>query len=148
MILRLDSQHLASIKAHAESAYPNECCGLLLGKSDPTGKTVMEVRATQNVWQDESSDLTQKRRYEISPEAMLAAMKDGRTRGLDIIGVYHSHPDHSAIPSECDRAAAWSQFSYAIVAVPQGKAADVQSWSLNETSQFEAETIFVTSTQV
>lgn len=148
MILRLDPQHLASIKAHAESAYPNECCGLLLGKSDPTGKTVMEVRATQNVYQDESPDLTQKRRYEIPPEAMLAAMKDGRTRGLEIIGVYHSHPDHAAIPSECDRAAAWSQFSYAIVAVPKGKATDVQSWSLNEMSQFEAETISVTATQV
>ncbi len=107
----------------------------------------MEVRATQNVWQDESSDLTQ-RRYEIPPEAMLAAMKDGRTRGLEIIGVYHSHPDCLAIPSECDRAAAWSQFSYAIVAVFQGAATDVQSWSLNETSQFEAEPLFVTSTQV
>lgn len=145
MILRLNSQHILSIRAHAERTYPEECCGLLLGKSDPTGKTVMEVKATKNGWSaDGESDLTKKRRYEIAPEEMLAAMKAARSHNLDIIGIYHSHPDHPAVPSECDRAAAWSQYSYAIVSVLHGTSADLQSWSLDDQQVFQAETVLIT----
>lgn len=147
MILRLNSQHLAHIKAHAECTYPEECCGLLLGKSDPTGKTVMEVSAMTNVWRAESDadfGLTKQRRYEISPEELLAAMKDGRTRNLEVIGIYHSHPDHPAEPSECDRQAAWQHYSYAIVSVPQGTAADLRSWSLNDRQVFQPEALEIT----
>jgi proteasome lid subunit RPN8/RPN11 len=146
VILRLESQHLASIKAHAEGTYPEECCGLLLGKSDPTGKTVMEVRATTNHWQNgihPDSGFTKHRRYEIAPAEMLATMKDGRDRDLDIIGIYHSHPDHPAEPSECDRQSAWPQYSYPIVSVPKGIAGTVRSWSLNEQSHFEEEAILI-----
>jgi proteasome lid subunit RPN8/RPN11 len=146
VVLRLDSQHLASIQAHANSTYPEECCGLLLGTSDPTGKTVMEVRATSNAWEGEAdSDLTKKRRYTIPPEEMLAAMKDGRDRGLDIIGIYHSHPDNPAEPSECDRAAAWQHYSYVIVSVPQGKAGEMRSWSLDDHGFFQPEKIAIAS---
>ena len=146
MILRLESQHLASIQAHAERTYPEECCGLLLGKSDPTGKTVMEVRATTNHWQESSdseSGFTKARRYEIAPADLLAAMKEGRARNLDIVGIYHSHPDHPAEPSECDRQAAWQHYSYAIVSVPKGNAGELRSWSLNEQSQFEEDPILI-----
>jgi proteasome lid subunit RPN8/RPN11 len=144
VVLSLDSQHLASIQAHANRTYPEECCGLLLGTSDPTGKTVMEVRATKNIWREEAqSDLTKKRRYLIPPEAMLVAMKHGRTLGLDIIGIYHSHPDCPAEPSEYDRAAAWQQYSYLIVSVPQGKAGDVRSWSLKDQQVFHEEDVLI-----
>jgi proteasome lid subunit RPN8/RPN11 len=142
VVLRLESQHSASIQAHAISTYPLECCGLLLGKSDPTGKTVMEVRATQNAWRaDSNSDLTKKRRYSIAPEEMLVAMKDGRDRGLEIIGIYHSHPDHPAEPSECDREGAWTHYSYLIVSVPQGEAGCFRSWSLSDRGLFDEEAI-------
>ncbi|MCU0553076.1 MAG: M67 family metallopeptidase, partial [Leptolyngbya sp. Prado105] len=139
VILRLNAQHIMSLRAHAERTYPEECCGLLLGKSDPTGKTVMEVKATKNEWNDDQSDLTKIRRYEIAPAEMLAAMKHARSQNLDIIGIYHSHPDHPAIPSECDRAAAWSQYSYAIVSVLNGTSADLQSWSLDDRQIFQPE---------
>ncbi|HTL89019.1 MAG TPA: M67 family metallopeptidase [Leptolyngbya sp.] len=143
MILRLNSQHLANIRVHAERTYPEECCGLLLGKSDPTGKTVMEVKATKNEWSDDQGDPSNQRQYEIAPAELLAAMKDARSRGLDIIGIYHSHPDHPAIPSECDRAAAWSQYSYAIVSVPKGTAAELQSWSLDDQQIFQPEDLLI-----
>ncbi len=144
MVLRLESQHSASIKAHAISVYPEECCGLLLGKSDPTGKTVMEVRATTNAWMaDSDSGLTKKRRYSISPVEMLAAMKEGRDRGLEIIGIYHSHPDHPAEPSECDREGAWQHYSYVIVSVPQGNADVLRSWSLSDRGIFDEEAILI-----
>ncbi|MGG6268079.1 Mov34/MPN/PAD-1 family protein [Leptolyngbya sp. AN03gr2] len=143
VILRLNSQHLLSIRAHAERTYPDECCGLLLGKSDPTGKTVMDVKATNNGWNDDRSDSTRKRQYEIAPEEMLAAMKEARSNNLDIIGIYHSHPDNPAIPSECDRLAAWSHYSYTIVAVSEGKAVDVRSWSLDDQQVFQAENLLI-----
>jgi proteasome lid subunit RPN8/RPN11 len=133
-----------SIRVHAERTYPDECCGLLLGKSDPTGKTVMEVKATKNGWSGEASDLTKKRRYEIAPQEMLAAMKQARLQNLDIIGIYHSHPDQPAIPSECDRAAAWSHYSYAIVSVSEGKSVDLRCWSLDDQQVFQAEDLVIT----
>jgi len=90
------------------------------------------------------STLTTERRYWIDPRDMLAAQKYGRERGLDIIGVYHSHPDHLAVPSECDRRCAWSDYSYIIVAVRNGQSVDVRSWSLNADGYFEAERITTT----
>lgn len=144
VILRLNAQHIMSIRAHAERTYPEECCGLLLGKSDPTGKTVMEVKATKNGWNDDQSDLTKMRRYEIAPAEMLAVMQEARSHNLEIIGIYHSHPNHPAIPSECDRAAAWSQYSYAIVSVLNGTSADLQSWSLDDRQVFQPESLLIT----
>jgi proteasome lid subunit RPN8/RPN11 len=85
---------------------------------------------------------------------MLKAQKDARDseallrsadRNLDIIGIYHSHPDHPAVPSEFDRAIAWSQYSYIIVSVQQGKACDLKSWSLDDDHQFQPEEILTLS---
>ncbi len=101
-----------------------------------------------NVWNanaanalNDTAALTKTRRYSIAPEDMLAGMREARRRSLDIIGIYHSHPDHPAIPSECDRALAWSQYSYLIVSVEQGTAIDCRSWALNDQHQFEPEMI-------
>jgi proteasome lid subunit RPN8/RPN11 len=154
-IALLDS-HILSIRTHAESTYPDECCGLLLGKLTGDIKTLVEVWPTKNAWSAEAENnwpeqtgLTEKRRYAISPQDMLKAMKDGRDRNLEIIGIYHSHPDCAAVPSECDRAGAWPQYSYIIVSVRQGASEDLRSWSLDTDSNFQAEEIVtVESTQI
>lgn len=149
MSLTLHANHLQAIQAHADRTYPEECCGLLLGTiAADAAKVVHVVYETSNAWDqdaatplDDQQDFTKARRYWIKPEDMLAAMREARQRHLDIIGIYHSHPDHPAIPSECDRAIAWSQYSYLIVSVKQGTAIDCRSWMLNEYHQFEPEVI-------
>ncbi|WP_424097301.1 Mov34/MPN/PAD-1 family protein [Moorena producens] len=151
MGLTLDTQHQLAIQNHAESTYPEECCGLLLGKHRGEVKTLVEVLPTPNNWDSEAADAyatvegkpqgdySRQRRFSIAPEVLLRAQKDARDRNLDIIGIYHSHPDHPAVPSEFDRAIAWQQYSYIIVAVEEGKACDFRSWSLDEHHQFQPE---------
>ncbi|MGK7890872.1 MAG: M67 family metallopeptidase [Leptolyngbyaceae cyanobacterium] len=156
--LAISSDQIANIRAHAVSTYPEECCGILLGRMDLAAevtRTVVEVWPVTNAWGDEAKtaiaplddrsaqNLTAERRYWIDPKELLAAQKAGRERGLQIIGIYHSHPDHPAVPSECDRTLAWSDYSYIIVSVPDGKATDVLSWTLDEDRQFQPETLQV-----
>ncbi|MDX2216108.1 MAG: M67 family metallopeptidase [Oculatellaceae cyanobacterium bins.114] len=155
MVLRLTSDHLQQIQAHAEGTYPDECCGLLLGQGlpdEPDTRIVVEVWQTQNAWSDEVArelsdsksehgSLSKSRRYWIDPKQMLAGQRYARDRHLTIIGIYHSHPDHAAVPSECDRVLAWSDYSYLIVSVCQGCAQNLLSWRLDPTHQFQPETI-------
>lgn len=146
--IALYNSHILSIRTHAESTYPDECCGLLLGRVTGDVKTLVEVLPVQNAWISQAEDywpeqkqLTEKRRYAISPADMLKAMKDGRDRSLEIIGIYHSHPDCPAVPSEFDRAGAWPQYSYIIVSVLQGTSADLGSWILDGEGNFRSEEI-------
>jgi proteasome lid subunit RPN8/RPN11 len=146
--IALSQTHLLSIRSHAENTYPEECCGLLLGTIADNIKTLVEVWPTKNAWSAETEDncseaklLTKKRRYAIEPQDMLEGMKEGRDRNLDIIGIYHSHPDGQAVPSECDRTLAWPQYSYVIVSVPQGSGEEVRSWTLDPENKFQAEEI-------
>ena len=157
-VLKLHPHHLQAIRTHAESTYPEECCGLLLGKLAEDGKTVVEVMPTENSWNAEAVEAFQeiegsaklgsdkRDRYAIAPQEMLTAQKLGRDRQLDIIGIYHSHPDHPAIPSEFDRACAWSVYSYIIVSVQQGKACDLRNWSLDDAHQFQPEEMIIVET--
>lgn len=149
-MLKLSPEHLQAICAHAESTYPDECCGLLLGKLTEGSKILVEVIATQNIWSTQASEIsafeaieptTKRSHYEIAPEVMLKAQKSARDRQLNIIGIYHSHPDHPAIPSEFDRVYAWQQYSYIIVSVQQGKADKLNSWLLDDQHQFQLEEI-------
>jgi proteasome lid subunit RPN8/RPN11 len=87
-----------------------------------------------------------RQRYWIDPADLMAAQRYVRqqrekhtnpTRQFDMIGIYHSHPDHPAIPSECDRAWAWAEYSYLIVSVQQGHAQDLLSWTLDDCHQFQ-----------
>jgi len=156
-ILKLHSHHLQAMQTHAESTYPEECCGLLLGQLSDDEKILIEVLLTENSWDAEAVeafqavegsaqlDTTKRTRYSIAPEAMLKAQKDARDRNLNIIGIYHSHTDHPAIPSEFDRAIAWQQYSYVIISVQQGKACDFKSWSLGDEHQFQPEELLTIS---
>lgn len=150
MVLEIYAHQLAAIRRYSESTYPDECCGLLIGKICQNRKTVVEVKATKNVWNAEAAEFfvddiaaTARSHYTIAPETMLAVQKETRDRNLEIIGIYHSHPNHPAIPSECDRIYAWQQYSYIIVSVQQGEACDLNNWSLNEQHQFQPEEIIV-----
>jgi proteasome lid subunit RPN8/RPN11 len=141
------------MQAHAETTYPEEGCGLLLGQMSGDVKTLIEVLPTPNSWGDEVADdllsiessaqgkCSKRNRFSIAPKVMLQAQKDARDRHLDIIGIFHSHPDHPAIPSEFDRAIAWQRYSYIIVSVQQGKASDLKSWSLDDNQQFQPEVV-------
>ena len=147
MKIQLETHHLEAIRRHAESTYPEECCGIMLGYLKDTAKTVVEIRATENAWSLEAAaefsmrvgDGSKKHNYAIAPQDMLKAQKEARDRNLSIIGIYHSHPDHPAIPSEMDRAIAWQVYSYIIISVQQGKAADLRSWCLDDNHQFQPE---------
>lgn len=140
---------------HAASAYPEECCGLLLGtvRSKPNQqKIVVDVRATENAWTQNSSelmavptgwDIAQHKHFAIDPREILQVQQEARDRHLDIIGVYHSHPDYPATPSEMDRMCAWAHYSYIIVSVQHGKVIDLRSWSLTEDHRFQSEDILI-----
>jgi proteasome lid subunit RPN8/RPN11 len=112
---------------HAEADYPRECCGLILG----VGDRIEAIEPMLNVWAGEVGHSVRDR-YAIDPAEMLGVMKRSRDQGLEIIGIYHSHPDHPAEPSECDRAAAWPQYRYVILSVAQGKVVDLGVWVLED----------------
>ena len=153
MSLTLHADHLQAINAHAKRTYPEECCGLLLGTIAADERSVHDVYEVPNAWSidaakelNDTTTFTKTRRYWIAPEDMLAGMRVARRRSLDIIGIYHSHPDCPAVPSECDRAIAWSQYSYLIVSVEQGSTKDCRSWTLNDQQLFAPETIAIAET--
>jgi proteasome lid subunit RPN8/RPN11 len=148
-MIRLSEEQLQTIRTHAERTYPEECCGIIFGYLDSEGKTTVEVMPTENVWNTEAATEfsgehtgeSKKRQYAIAPKVMLQAQKQARDRSLNIIGIFHSHPDHPAIPSESDRLYAWQGYSYIIVSVQNGQAGELRSWSLDDTHQFQAEAI-------
>ena len=156
-MIQLLATHLQDIFQHAESTYPEECCGILLGSLTETQKTVTEIILTENAWNpdtaldfsddklsddiDKSISLSKRRRYAIAPEVMLKAQKSARDSGINIIGIFHSHPDYPAEPSEFDRNYAWQEYSYIIVSVQNGKAAEINSWVLDSKDKFQTEEI-------
>jgi proteasome lid subunit RPN8/RPN11 len=147
-VLKLLPQHLQIISTHAESTYPEECCGLILGHLGREGKIVREIIPTENAWNSQAEDFpgehpgkTTSSRYAIAPQVMLQVQKTARDHGLNIIGIYHSHPDNCATPSECDRLYAWAEYSYIIVSVQKGKTATIASWTLDNDHQFQPETM-------
>ncbi|MCL2078007.1 MAG: M67 family metallopeptidase [Oscillospiraceae bacterium] len=115
------------IKAEGEKAYPNECCGVIYGNYDDCKKAV-SIEPIINA----SEDGEQYHRFLITPENMLKAELKAREQKLDIIGFYHSHPDHPAAPSEYDKEHALPFYSYVIVSVIKGRAEDFTSWELSD----------------
>lgn len=113
------------IEAHAVETYPHECCGVLVGRVDARGRHALEAHRTGNLNTQRAHD-----RFELDPRDYMRIDKQARARNLDIVGIYHSHPDHPARPSQTDLDAAWEGYSYVIVAVNQGKAGDFHSFEL------------------
>ena len=136
-MIRIPRGVLEEIRAQGAQAYPEECCGALVGQA--TGgdvKTVLLTRRFENRHPPGARD----RRYFVGPDAYRDAESWAKNQGLDVVGIYHSHPDHPAQPSEYDREHAWPWYSYLILSVEGGTAADVTSWVLaSERDRFDPE---------
>jgi proteasome lid subunit RPN8/RPN11 len=112
-----------------ERGFPHEICGLLLGKETDGKRVISALVPIDNSFEEGE----QYHRYLITPDAMFRAEREARRQHLDVLGVYHSHPNSPARPSEYDRDhAAWTAWSYLIVSVNDGKAGDLLAWSLRE----------------
>jgi len=139
-MLNLFSGHEKTIRAEGEKAYPNECCGILIGEIDSSGvKIVKYTEAIRNAREDGE----QYHRFLITPEDMMQAEITARKKKQDVIGFYHSHPDHPALPSDYDKEHALPFYSYVIVSVKEGSTKDLKSWELTaDRKQFESEKIY------
>ena len=125
--LVISPRHLQTVGRHATMSYPDECCGVLIGRALEDATVVERVLSVGNERRDSRHN-----RYLISPETVLAAQKEAHALGLDVVGYYHSHPDHPARPSEFDREHAWPWVSYLIVSLQGRKVVDTRSWRLSE----------------
>lgn len=126
-MLKIKSNEYESLRKHGEETYPHECCGVLLGQIEDDGtRTVTSVARAGNTRTDSAHN-----RYNIDPKDLIRMQREGRDRGEDIIGFYHSHPDHPAQWSQTDLAEAhWFSCSYVITSVEKGKAVLTNSFEL------------------
>ena len=135
MAITLSAAVDGAIRAHGRETFPHECCGAMLGKDG----VVQEAYALPNTTEEGP-----RRRFLVRPDDYRVAEKRAREAGLDLLGFYHSHPDHPARPSQYDLDHAWPNFSYIIVSVAAGVAADVRSWKLrDDRSAFDEEPLSV-----
>ena len=137
-MIDIKKNHIDQIKEHAQKDYPYECCGILLGKFENGEKTVTEVLEISNEKEEENRH----NRYLIPSSKILETELYAIKNGLDIVGFYHSHPDHSAIPSAYDVEHALPVYSYLIVSVYAAKAVDFTISVLSaDRAKFEKELI-------
>ena len=126
------------IEAEGSAAYPNECCGILVGRDVDGRRLVERLVEGRNAFEADE----QYHRFSIDPRQQMKAEREAEAEGKVVLGFYHSHPDHPARPSEYDREHAWPFYSYVIVAIAKGAPADMTSWVLDaETSQFSRQEI-------
>ncbi len=138
----IDNNLFQQMIDHAKETYPFECCGLLVGnyKSDKE-KEILEIYSVENRNKERAND-----RYEIDPGDFYRVDKEASSKGMDILGVYHSHPDHPDRPSGVDREIASATYSYIIFSVKNGEDVTAKSWMLEEIDEpFEEEEIKVTT---
>jgi len=126
--LNLTEEVIARIHAHGEQAYPEEGAGLMLGSDDGESRVVTDIFPLPNAREDNARH----NRYLITPQDMLAGEIEADRLGLDVVGIFHSHPDHPNLPSEFDREWALPWFSYLITSVMAGRAAGSRCWRLSE----------------
>ena len=133
MAIALTSDVDAAIRAHGRQTFPHECCGAMLGKDG----VVREAYALPNTTEEGP-----RRRFLVRPDDYRVAEKRAREAELDLLGFYHSHPDHPAKPSQYDLDHAWPSFSYVIVSVMGGEDKQLTSWQLKgDRSAFEEEQV-------
>ena len=135
-MLVIEKKPLNEMYQDALQSFPDECCGFFFGRESNDERMVTDILVVNN-----SKEGDKRRRFEISPKDYLNAERFADENELQLLGVYHSHPNHPAIPSEHDRVAAQPCFSYIIISVMENEIADTRSWQLNDDLQFEEEKI-------
>jgi len=136
-MLSLNENLAREIRAHGAETYPHECCGALLGADAESGRQVRALFRLINRRVD-----SPRNRFSVTTEDVREAERSAQDAGLEVVGWYHSHPDHPAIPSEFDRENAWPWYSYIIVSVMKGRAQNIASWRLaDDRMRFEPERI-------
>jgi len=130
----IEPQARQLMTADAVKTFPDECCGFLFGIEKEDDRIVTDILIVNNAKEGDK-----RRRFEISPRDYMKAEQYADENNLHLLGIYHSHPNHPAIPSEHDRLAAQPWFSYVIISVLEKKVGLIRSWRLNESNQFEEE---------
>ena len=150
--LKMSAEIAQKIREHGAQGYPNECCGALLGRdADGTSTATIDggvilaaleiLALCPLVNRREDSP---RNRFSVTAEDVRDSEKAAREKGLDVVGWYHSHPDHPARPSEYDREHAWPWYSYIIVSVANGKPQEMTSWRLSDDrSEYACEEIAI-----
>jgi proteasome lid subunit RPN8/RPN11 len=138
-MIRIDAEPWKIMVAHACRTYPNECCGAMLGASDGETKNVSEAIELRN-----SFEGAQAARYELRPEDLLAADKAARERGMDLIGIYHSHPDCDAYFSTTDLQNSCPWYSFVVLSIQKGAFHHANSWlpNMDQTAAEKEELVY------
>ncbi len=138
-MIRLGTETIAAIREHGREAYPEECCGALLGTAGHGAVRVTRVERTEN-----SSREEKRRRYVVAPLEYVRVERLADADGLSLLGFYHSHPDHPAVPSEYDREHGLPFFHYVVLAVGPESSGEIASYLLSEDrGVFEREELVV-----
>jgi len=143
--LRLSARVRDEIHAHGVRGYPHEVCGALLGR-EVSGDGAGELRDVTAVFalENRREQEAQHNRFSVTPQDVMRAERAARESGLDLLGWYHTHPDHPARPSEFDREHAWPWYSYVILSMAAREPGDMTSWRLaDDRSAYSAESIEV-----
>ena len=131
-------EQLTEIREHGVRDYPYECCGLLLGRFGEDAKIVTETYPISNAREESAK----RNRFLITPEELMKGERYARSRDLEVVGFYHSHPDSPARPSKYDLDHAWPTYSYIIVSTSEGQSGDLFSWEQEpDRSRFNEEKI-------
>jgi proteasome lid subunit RPN8/RPN11 len=141
MALHLEAGVAEAIRQHGSETYPNECCGALFGlaPSDVEGR---DGRVTATFALPNTTEEGPRRRFLVRPQDYREAERRASALGAELLGFYHSHPDHPARPSQYDLEHAWPVFSYVIVSVRAGVSEDMTSWRLrDDRTGFDAESL-------
>jgi proteasome lid subunit RPN8/RPN11 len=125
-MIRIEEQPWRQMVEHARSTYPNECCGVMLGSVDDGQKRVAVAMPMDN-----ASAGSQRARYELRPEDLLKADREARNRGMDLVGIYHSHPDCGAYFSETDLKNSCPWYSFVVLSIQKGEFDHASSWLPN-----------------
>lgn len=133
MRVTLADEVIAAIRDHGRETYPNECCGALIGRQGRVAEAFKLPNTTEE---------GPRRRFLVRPDDYRAAEARASTAGAELLGFYHSHPDHPAVPSQYDLDHAWPFFSYVIVSVRNAEPHELRSWRLrDDRSGFDEETL-------
>jgi proteasome lid subunit RPN8/RPN11 len=124
-MIRIEPDAWAAMVAHARETYPDECCGAMLGAVD-SDKSVRVAMRLENAYAG-----ARRERYELRPEDLLAADREARTRGMDLVGIYHSHPDCDAYFSETDLKNSCPWYSFVVLSMRRGEFDHANSWLPN-----------------